>query len=661
MRRAAAALFLAALALAALLPPASAQAPPPAGKGLTFVAQTPWVAAGGEFNLRVHVDRPPGLTGLELALTVYPAVATRSEFDQTVADKMSGSPLVPTVTVPVGALRAESNGDSVATLAVQDASLPRDPARIKLPPRDGVYPVRVELRDRGAGSVVDRFVTHLLYTPELHSTPKLGMALVLTVGNGPGLQPDANRTLPTADALVNAAQGLDALRSVPFSLAPTPETLVALGTATDARAKALLTALRATAADRQLLTRTYVPTNPAALVGAGLEAEVGGQLNRGTSATVDTLGARPESRTWLADEELDAASLDALVARGFDRVVVREDSLVDLPDLRLTPTRPFTLTSKASRVQAVSLDAGLAAHFDNGRNQGLAAYQLLADLAVVYLDRPGDDQRRGVVAVAPRGWQPNRQFLETMAAGLALSPIVEAVPLDALFSSVPPSRDDTGAPLVRRTAPAAAGVLTDVAADIRTTRHRLDSLGTVLGAGNATSLALDEYLLLAESADLRTRRQRELYIEHAQAGISDQLDGIQMPTGRSITLTGRRAEIPVTFQNRTGHPVKVVVRVQSDKLDFPRGTVETLDLTRQNTTERFPVVARTSGAFPVRITLESPDGNLVVGRTRLTVRSTAATGVSLGIALGAAVFLAVWWGRHALRGRRARGLVEVVE
>jgi hypothetical protein len=105
--------------------------------------------------------------------------------------------------------------------------------------------------------------------------------------------------------------------------------------------------------------------------------------------------------------------------------------------------------------------------------------------------------------------------------------------------------------------------------------------------------------------------------------------------------------------------VKVVVRVQSDKLDFPRGTVQALDLTRQNTTERFPVVARTSGAFPVRITLESPDGNLVVGRTRITVRSTAATGVSLGIALGAAGFLAVWWGRHALRGRRARRLVAV--
>jgi hypothetical protein len=113
----------------------------------------------------------------------------------------------------------------------------------------------------------------------------------------------------------------------------------------------------------------------------------------------------------------------------------------------------------------------------------------------------------------------------------------------------------------------------------------------------------------------------------------------------------------VTFQNKTGKPVRVVVRVQSDKLDFPRGTTQSLELTRLNTTERFPVVARASGAFPIRITLESPDGNMVVGRARLTVRSTAASGASLVVALGAASFLAIWWGRNAMKGRRARGLV----
>ena len=56
--------------------------------------------------------------------------------------------------------------------------------------------------------------------------------------------------------------------------------------------------------------------------------------------------------------------------------------------------------------------------------------------------------------------------------------------------------------------------------------------------------------------------------------------------------------------------------------------------------------------------LESPDGHLVVGRARITVRSTAASGASLIVAMGAATFLAVWWGRNAMKGRRKRGLVQ---
>jgi hypothetical protein len=82
-----------------------------------------------------------------------------------------------------------------------------------------------------------------------------------------------------------------------------------------------------------------------------------------------------------------------------------------------------------------------------------------------------------------------------------------------------------------------------------------------------------------------------------------------------------------------------------------------LDLTKRNDTERFAVLARTSGAFPLVVTMQSPDGSLIVGHTRLTVRSTAASGVGLLLSAAAGIFLLVWWGRHVLRGRRARQLV----
>jgi hypothetical protein len=116
------------------------------------------------------------------------------------------------------------------------------------------------------------------------------------------------------------------------------------------------------------------------------------------------------------------------------------------------------------------------------------------------------------------------------------------------------------------------------------------------------------------------------------------------------------------------------VTIRSDKLEFP-GAQDTrptsdgtrpanevtrrLDLLRRNETARFAVQTRASGAFPLLVTLESPDGSLVVSRSTLTVRSTAASGVGLLLSAAAGLFLLAWWGRHALHGRRARKLVPV--
>ena len=657
-RRLAAALGVAVLAAVALAPAAGAQPVPAPAKGrMTFVAQTPWVSTGGDFLFRVHVDKPTGASNLEFDLTLFPAVATRSEFGQTLSDQMSDSALVALQPVLLSSLRLESNGDVVLTVPIRDPSLPRDPARVLLPPRDGVYPLRAELRDRLTGALVDKLVTHLLYTPEVHTTPKLGMALVLPVHAGPALQPDGTRQLPGGDALTATAFAVDGLRNTPFTLAPTPETVAALAASTDPKARTLLSSIKAAAGEHPVLTSPYVPSNLAGLMASGLDGEVASQMGRGAATLTDALSAHVDGRTWLAEEALDPNFVDTLAGRGYDRFITGDDLLAPVPEQRLTLTRPFVLSGRQTRVQAVTADAGLAAHFDNQGNQSLQAYQMLADLAVVYLDRPGDDQKRGVAAIAPRGWQPNRQFLDVLTTGLALSPIVEPISLDTLFTAVPNARDDAGNLLLRKAATISAPNLAEVATELRTARRQLDSLGSVLGSGNTTSSVIEERLLLAESADLKTKRQRDAYVESADRLVTDQLDQIHMPEGRSITLTARTGEIPVTFQNNTGKPVRVVVRIESDKLDFPRGTSQSLELTRLNTTERFPVVARTSGAFPIRITLESPDGNLVVGRGRITVRSTAASGASLVVALGAATFLAVWWGRNAMKGRRARGLV----
>ena len=647
--RAAALVLAAAVAVAVLgLSPIAAQPVAPTSGSITLVSQTPWVGAGADFVMGLRIQRPSGPSNLEVAVTVYPAVATRSEFAETLRDRATAPPLLPVQLFPLNTLQPDGDGAVTVSLHLQD--------RLSLGPDDGVFPVRVELRERSGGRTLHRFTTHVVHLPSQHGGAKLGLSLVLPVYAAPSLEPSGERRPPNVGQLAAVTGALDAVRNTPVALAPTPETLALLATKSGEQGTAVLRSLQQRASSAEVLSQTFVPTNLAGLVAAGLERDAAAQVARGAETLSELLRVRTEGRPWLTEGPLDDRSLALLGARGVARLITVDANLEAIAGQNLTLTQPFHLGDGSRQLQGVAADAGLASHFDNSLPPALGASRLLADLSVVYLDQPGAD-RRAVVAVAPRTWRADRSFLDALVAGLNQHPVLDALSLDSVFSSVAPVRGADGRTLVRRLTRAGDEGLVEGAPQLRSARRRLDALGSVLGAGSPALVEIEERLLLAESRELRTSRQREPYVEAVLKGIDVQRREIRMPENRSITLTDRKGEIPVTFQNRTGVPAKVVVKVQSDKLDFPRGSSQTLDLARRNTTERFSVVSRTSGAFPLRITLESPDGYLVIGQTRMTVRSTAASSVSLIVSLGAALFLAVWWGRHALRGRRARRLV----
>ncbi len=96
--------------------------------------------------------------------------------------------------------------------------------------------------------------------------------------------------------------------------------------------------------------------------------------------------------------------------------------------------------------------------------------------------------------------------------------------------------------------------------------------------------------------------------------------------------------------------------LQGDKLEFPGHEDGHIPLTLTEETTRVPINVRTraSGDSALDVTMQTPDGGLVIGRTRVTVRSTAFSGVGLVLSVGAGTFLALWWGRHILTARRGR-------
>ena len=641
-----------AILLAALAVPGMAQTDD--AVQLRLASQTSWVGPGQEFVLRLHVDGATPPPDTELAVSVYRRVSSRSEFARTLDDRVRGEPLVVTATALTD-LTPDPGGGLLVGLPVQDPLQPPDRARLRL--RDeGVYPVRVELRRIGGGPTLAHLTTHLVYaTAPTDGSPKLLAALVLPVHTAPTLRADGTRRLGDADRdrLAALAATLEAHPDVPLSVQPTPETLQALAEGDD-RDRETLTALTRVVERQQVLAQTYVPTTTGAFVDADLLDEAAAQLERGRQVVEDTLDRAPDGTVAVADEALRPDVLQQLRARGVGRVVV-PDRLLAPVDLPVTLTQPFQLdTGDVRRLDAVAADAGLVAHFEPDTAPVLAAHRLLADLAVVAFDRPG--RARGVVAMAPLTWRPEAAFLDTLLSGLAGAPVVAAATLDTLFTDVPPATTSRNATLVRGPAASTARPAPLPDERIRAERQRLRSFSGMLDPANPLDDRLEEQLLVSQSSELRART-RTAYLDGLARLVDDELQQVRVPEARTITLTSRRGEIPVTVLSETGYPVRLDVRVTSDRLAFPDGGARRLELARRNTTERFSVEARGSGAFPLRVQLFSPDGSLLVGETRFTVRSTAFSGVGLGLSVGALGVLFAWWGRHARRIRRNRRLV----
>ena len=646
--------------LAALAAPVARSAAPAAAQVLgqssvRLASQTAWVGPGEDYTVRLVVGTTQPADEVELVVAVYRRVAHRSEFVQTLESRPRGVPLTVTPPAPLAELATDAGGAVVVTMPVQDPAQPPDRSRLRLN-EQGVYPVRAELRGVGGGPTLASLVTHLVYAtaPEEGGVP-LDVGLVVPVHAGPALQPDGNRRLPedASERLGALAQSLAAATGTAFTLRPTPETLEALEESGRPADRATLAALTRAAVARQTAAATYVPVSLPALEDAGLSSEAVAQLDRGNEVIERVLATRPDVRTWIADDPIDVATVQRLRGQQVDHLVVPAADLEPV-DLDVTLAQPFEIAVPEVRPPAVLAgDAGLAAHFSPTDDPVLAAHHLLADLAVIYRDQPS--RRRAVVAAPPRTWRAPAAFLDALLAGLASSPVLRAATLGEIFAEVPPATTRGEAPLIRRLVP--PGQSRPLPAEaIRSARALLRGFASMLRPDNPLDDRFEAVLLTAQSVELRPR-QRPTYLAGVEAAVSEQTGLIEVPDERSVTLTARRGEIPVTVLSRADYPVLLRLQVISEKLGFPDGDRRSIELTRRNTTELFAVRARTSGAFPLRLRLTTPDGSMELGSSRFTVRSTAASGVGVVLSAGAGLFLVVWWARHLARGRRNRRLI----
>ena len=664
--------LLAALAIVVGLSPAGAavedagrQAPLDA-PALEMESQTAFVDATGTFELLLRAPDAP--TGAQLRVSVHPSVAIRGRlrFEDTIGGRSLGTPILSLPPIDVDAAEQFLGQLGLVIPVVPEGPAP--PGGVVLDDT-GVYPVAVAL-ETATGDPLDSFVTYLvrLPAPTDDPSPAFAFAPVVPFDAPPALRSDRTWHLDdeTLTRLGSTADTLASAPDVPLTLVPIPESLAALGDVEGGTA--VLDDLRAAIDGRQVAAQPWVPIDVGSWADAGMGPALADELAAGIAATERSLGRPPTLGTTILDATVDPEGLGLLRDLGTTAVVVPEDLLdpLDTTVFRISLTQPFTVVDSEGRtVAAVAADRGLAARRTATDDPVLAAHLVLADLAMLRLDLEGAE--RGSALVVPG--DADERFLSTLLEGLAEPhdrPLVTAVTVDELLARVPPattrgngsssSATAGGEPLVRAWRFDEPSRLGRYPIERRTTETGLDGYRSLVGDESPRWVPLE--MLVQSSGDRRrpAPEQNELLLT-VQGLIGDEIARIRVPDGQSITLTAEESTLPLVIENDLDVAVAVRLALESDRLEFPDGNE--LDAVLQPGSNRIEVRVRSraSGAFPLDVGVTSPDRVLELDDTRVTVRSTAISGLGVVLSLAAGAFLAIWWLRHWRTTRRDRRLV----
>ena len=635
----------------------------PAPLPLTLVSQSPFVTpAAPWFNLALGIA--PADSGDQVSLTFYGRLDNSSQLQQAISATPTSGVLLrlPDIAVTTATTTGIPSADvCVTVLPDAEASAPSSGTgscpsgsstlTLGCTPLSGicgdVYPVSVALERPGASSPVARFTTFLTYEEPT------------AVGQGGALR--VGVVVPVGSNGMTALAGaLSDHRDVATSVAVSP---VAVEQIELQHARDGLHALAELAAldNAEVLDEPYVPVNVAALADVGITGEIGQQVGRGDEL-LRSAGLKPSGGPWVdttsSFAQGDAANLAGGVqVAGSSELVLSDSDLTAAGVSNLTFAQPFTLdlphgVSLPAAASNSALSAGFTA--DPG-DPVLGAEQLLAGLSFVHYEDPYLTDARGVIVEPPAGWRPSAPFMEALLEGLspgnyALTPVT----LAQLFAQVPVGGNREPAVRHLQSGGASRDVSSTAADKIALARQQLSSFTSAISGHPPEMTLLGDQLLSTESRALSGGR-RAAALAAYDRNFTSQTSQISLATERTVTFTSRRAAIPITVLSSSRYPVSVVVTLTSDKFTFPNGNSRQLVLDRPTTSVRVTAQARGSGdRLPIDVTLRTPDGQLVLARTVLTVHSTAISFVGIALTvLAGAVFL-LWWVRTWRRSRRQR-------
>jgi hypothetical protein len=657
---------------------------------LVVLSQTPWVVPGQDFDLHLRAAATAGPTAdLGITVSVYSCLSSLSGFDQSLESTPSGTPeSSTTAALPVSGLAPLPGGGFDLPMPVEvegtgpTGTGPTGTFTIDLQPENeqcqsfpsGVFPIRIQLVDLSTGAVVGSLITHLVYTEAPADTQRLRVAVVLpiqltqTAARSPSpaellARPGAALATPS-DAAVSALTATVAAiatqhPSVPVTLQVSGQTLGLLAGTAHTTTLAQLAQLATNPDIHQLTAAPFTPVDATSLVDSGLGGELALQVDRGIAVVSAATGrAAPDPSVglgaWITGDPLDATTVGALAANGFQDVVLPATDLTSAPADGST-TEPFTLYgAHGTQMSAVASNVDLGARFESDPGDPvLAAHELVAELAQLYYERPNGTTPRAVVAVAPNSWSDDPDFVDALLGSLEGNPMVQAVTTSQVFSLFPtPATCHPDCRLV-----AGSGGSSLPVGAIRDQRARVDGFGVSATAARTLTQQLGDLVLGGEAQALRPTQQSAV-VANAGTAVDAQLRQFAVEGNQTVTLTASSGLVPVTIVSTASYPVSTTLELSSDKLLFPNGETEwstgfTL-LPRHSNVKYVQVRSRTSGVSRLDVVLSSPDGSLRLAAGELSIRSTSSSVVGVVLTIGAVVVLAVWWFRTSRKRRSIR-------
>lgn len=651
--KAASALFATLLVVAMALPAGSvaAQSTTPTGP-LSLDSLTPWVAPDGVWNASFTLRTP--VAGATLTYTIHRPLSGGLDQRLDALDAMWDKGTVPAgLLSPVRKpLDSMTDGTKVTlSIGVRSRSDGSDRAFL---PNPGLHPVEIELTGPD-GTELQRLVLPLVRAPSKVPAP-LRLALVVRSEAGPAMTVQRGVAPPTADVtdLGRIADAVDHAQGVPLTISITPSLLEAIALGGSDSEQNLLARIRsADHATTTIAWEPWVPLDLEAWAVHGQSVDVATAFASGADTVTRRVGRTPDTSAIDADGHLGPTALRVLRDLGIDRVVV--DAAQVEGGAPQTPLL-FTLTGDhESAVTALARAADIQqALTDATATPAERSARALSAVALRALDSNSDEQHAMVVDLDRDSGDATQALLDAVASGRDAG-LVEPVALPEAFEGT--ARATTGSrsrrqPFTRRVATPAS--IAEVAPlSKRLTSLRSDLRGRDSMVADDAPVTLDDLLLTAQHRALSLAAATS-YLDAVATRVEADLSAVVAPRGRRYTVTARSATIPLQFSNDLSTPAKVLVRFESTRITFDEG--QSTVVTLQPGVNQIPVRVRvrTSGQFRVGVETLTPDGSVKLGRTELTIRSTAFSGVGVVLSAGALAFLLVWWARTLRRERRQR-------